>query len=120
MARRNGRNGNGFNRIPLREIRAYARRIVEKFNPEKIILFGSYGYGKPSEDSDVDLLVVMKTRRRELKMIVEVRRACAPAPFPLDLLVRRPEVLARRIKEGDWFLEEIVERGKVLYERSAA
>ena len=47
--------------IPMRVIRRYARAIADEFQPDKIILFGSYAYGTPNEDSDVDLLVIMPT-----------------------------------------------------------
>lgn len=94
-------------------IRRYARQVAERFQPKKIILFGSYAYGTPHEDSDVDLLVVMPTAN-EVSQAVRIRLALA-APFPMDLLVRTPEKLRRRIEEGNWFLREITEKGKVLY-----
>jgi predicted nucleotidyltransferase len=102
-------------RISLEEISAFARRIGERFHPERIILFGSYAYGSPTADSDVDLLVIMKTRRREIDQAVEIRLAL-DAPFPLDLMVRRPQTIRRRIAQGDCFLREIITRGKVVYE----
>jgi uncharacterized protein len=99
--------------IPMRVIRDYARWVAERFQPEKIILFGSYAYGTPHEDSDVDILVVMPARN-ELSAAVRIDRYC-PACFPLDLIVRTPENMKWRLEEGDWFLREIVARGKVLY-----
>ena len=48
--------------IPLAAIRHFARRLAERFQPDKIVLFGSYPYGKPHEESDVDLLVIMRTK----------------------------------------------------------
>ena len=75
--------------IPLRVIRRYAQQIAETFHPEKIILFGSRAYGTPHEDSDVDLFVVMPARD-ELYEAFRIRMA-VPAPFPMDLLVRRPD-----------------------------
>jgi predicted nucleotidyltransferase len=89
--------------------------VAERFDPEKIILFGSYGYGEPHEDSDVDLLVIMPARN-QMDQAVRIRLAI-PVSFPLDLLVRTPETLRRRLAEGDSFLREIVTRGKVLYEK---
>lgn len=99
--------------IPLSAIKRYARHIVEAFQPECIILFGSYAYGKPDADSDVDLLVVMDTRD-QISQSVRIRTV-VESPFALDLLVRTPKILAQRIADGNWFLREIVERGKVLY-----
>jgi predicted nucleotidyltransferase len=100
--------------IPMRAIRGYARQIAERFRPNKIILFGSFAYGTPHDGSDVDLLVVMPAAN-EVSQAVRIRWAL-PAPFPMDLLVRTPGKLRRRIEEGSWFLREVVEKGKVLYE----
>ena len=103
--------------ISLREIRDYSRKIAAKFDPERIILFGSYAYGKPTADSDVDLLVVLKFNGRPVDKAYEIR-CTTESTFPLDLLVRSPSSLNRRIALGDAFLKELVERGKVLYERT--
>ncbi len=102
--------------IPLRVIREFARAVAEKFHPEKIILFGSYAYGTPHADSDVDLLVVMPARN-QIDQAVRIDRAVEPS-FPLDLIVRTPKNLAWRLEEGDSFLREIVSRGKVLYDKA--
>src|SRR5262245_18788435 len=99
--------------IPMRVIRRFARAVAERFQPEKIILFGSYAYGTPHDDSDVDLLVVMPARNA-IDQAVRIRLA-VPAPFPLDLLVRAPEDLRWRLEQGDSFLREVVSQGKVLY-----
>jgi predicted nucleotidyltransferase len=99
--------------IPRRLIRRFAREVAARFAPEKIILFGSYAYGQPHADSDVDILVIMPTRN-ELDQSVKI---CSTVDynFPLDLLVRTPRNLAWRLAEGDSFLREVMERGKVLY-----
>src|SRR5438552_778219 len=102
--------------IPMRIIRRFARQVAERFQPEKIILFGSYAYGKPHDDSDVDLLVVMPARN-ELDQAVRIRLA-VDYSFPLDLIVRTPKNLSWRLAEGDSFLREVVSRGKVLYEKT--
>jgi predicted nucleotidyltransferase len=99
--------------IPRRLIRRFAHDVAERFQPEKIILFGSYAYGRPHADSDVDILVVMPTRD-ELDQAVKICLA-VDYHFPLDLLVRTPKNLAWRLAEGDSFLREVLERGKVLY-----
>ena len=98
-----------------RQIRQFARNIAAQFQPDQIILFGSHAYGVPHADSDVDLLVVMPTRN-PIGQAVKIRLAL-PAPFSLDLLVRSPEMLAKRIEQEDWFLSEIVSKGEVLYEK---
>jgi predicted nucleotidyltransferase len=108
-------NGDESYRVPSSVIRRYARQIAERFDPNKIILFGSYAYGQPRADSDVDLLVIMPAAD-EMNQSVRIRLALE-APFPLDLLVRTPQKLERRIKDGDWFLREIMAKGEVLYEK---
>jgi predicted nucleotidyltransferase len=102
--------------VPRRLIRRFARQVAERFQPEKIILFGSYAYGTPHEDSDVDLLVVMPARN-ELDQAVRIRRT-VDYNFPLDLIVRTPKNLEWRLAEGDSFLREVVSRGKLLYEKA--
>src|SRR5436309_8988160 len=92
--------------IPMRVIRRFARRVAERFHPDKIILFGSYAYGTPNEDSDVDILVVMPARN-ELDQSVRIVSACQHC-FPLDLIVRTPKNMQWRLEEGDSFLREIV------------
>ena len=100
--------------IETSQILSVAGKIAEQFHPECIILFGSYAYGTPNEDSDVDLLVVMPFEGRPITKASEVRRA-ARASFPMDLLVYTPEYLQQRIAWNDFFLIEITQKGKVLY-----
>jgi len=102
--------------VPMSAIRAFAREVAKQFKPERIILFGSHAYGKPHADSDVDILVVMPAAN-QIDQAVRIDRAIDP-PFPLDLIVRTPKNMSWRLREGDSFLEEIVTRGKVLYEKA--
>jgi uncharacterized protein len=101
--------------IPLAVIRRFARDVAERFRPEKIILFGSYAYGTPHADSDVDILVVMPARN-QLDQAFKIRLQI-PAPFSMDLIVRTPKNMKWRLEEGESFLTEIVSKGKVLYEK---
>jgi predicted nucleotidyltransferase len=110
-------NVNERRRIPMQAIRAVVKQIAEKFRPEKIVLFGSYAYGKPRPESDVDLLVVMETPLRSRQQRLEISRALSPRPFPLDIIVRTPKELEERIALGDIFLREIMTQGKVVYEQ---
>lgn len=103
-------------RIPDQMIRTLARQIAEKFLPHQIILFESYAYGKPSPESDVDLLVVMETSLREIDQALQIRGQFNIL-FGLDLLVYTPEHLSQRLAWGDSFLKEITERGIVLLDR---
>jgi predicted nucleotidyltransferase len=101
--------------IPMRVIRRYARAIAERFQPDKIILFGSYAYGTPNEDSDVDLLVIAPVFSKH-GLAYKIRMAFT-APFPMDLIVRTPKEMKWRLAEGDLFHTEIVSKGTVLYEK---
>ena len=94
------------------------QRIVSELKPEKIILFGSYAYGNPTPDSDVDLLVIMKTKAREIDRYLAVSNLLYPRQFPVDILVKTPkEIEAASRKKGNFFLCEILSKGKVIYER---
>lgn len=101
----------GTHLVDRRQIRAYCRVLAREFRPQKIILFGSYAYGKPRLDSDVDLAVVMPFRGRDIRMMGRIRERVG-APFPMDLLVWSPE----RSRRGDYFTREVPTRGKVMYE----
>src|SRR6516225_3611839 len=101
--------------IPMRVIRQFARQVAERFQPDKIILFGSHAYGTPHADSDVDILVVMPCRN-QLDQAAKIHTTLLP-PFPLDILVRTPHNMNWRLAEGDSFLREITLKGKVLYEK---
>jgi uncharacterized protein len=103
--------------IPLTAIRRFARQIAEQFDPDKVILFGSYAYGTPHADSDVDILVVMPAKNR-IDQAHRIRSTLLP-PFPTDLIVRRPEDIADLESAGS-FMQEIINEGKVLYERRDA
>jgi len=102
-------------RIPKAVIRELARQIAEKFKPQKIILFGSYARGNPRPESDVDLLVVMDTPLRETQQSLQIRLALK-ADFGLDLIVHTPKRLAERLAMNDYFLQDVIMEGKVLYE----
>jgi predicted nucleotidyltransferase len=100
--------------IPLSAIRRFARQIAERFRPEKIILFGSYAYGRPHAESDVDLLVIMPASD-VVNQAIRISLAFEH-PFSLDLIVRTSRQMEVGLRDDDWFLREIVEKGKVLYE----
>src|SRR5207253_806332 len=97
----------------MRVIRRFARQVAERFQPDKIILFGSYAYGIPHADSDVDILVVMPARN-EHDQAARIRRE-VPTPFEMDLIVRTPKDLQRRLADGDLFHTKIMTRGKALF-----
>jgi uncharacterized protein len=105
-------------RVPSRVICSIAARIAKNYQPEKIILFGSYAYGRPTPSSDIDLLVVMDAPLNEVETAGEILKGLPPQPFSIDLLVRSQEMIDNRIALGDWFLKEVTARGTVLYERN--
>ena len=102
--------------VPMRVIRRFARQVAERFQPDKILLFGSYAYGTPHADSDVDILIIMPARN-QLDQAFKIHWAIQP-PFPLDIVVRTPKNRKWRLEEGDSFLREVVAKGKVLYEKA--
>ncbi len=101
--------------VTREDIQATCDDIVREFSPLQVILFGSYAYGTPTEDSDVDLLVVMDIPESETRrQAIEIRQRISRR-FSMDLLVRSPKEIAYRISYNDWFLREILEKGEVLY-----
>jgi uncharacterized protein len=106
-------------RIGPELIAEIANQIARQFDPKQIILFGSYAYGTPRPESDVDFLVVMETPLSERRQALKIRQFLNPL-FGLDLLVYTPANLAQRLAWGDGFLHEIVSKGKVLYESTHA
>jgi uncharacterized protein len=90
-------------------------RIVQWFHPQRVILFGSYAYGVPNDASDVDLLVIMPFEGKAARKAVEILNRI-DARIPLDMVVRTPEEMTRRLALNDFFLQEIVRKGKVLYD----
>ncbi len=92
-------------------------KIVHELNPEKIILFGSYAYGNPTPDSDVDLLVVMETSSTQRERYRTVSLLLYPPQFPVDIIVKTPSEILQEFKTN-FFLREIVNKGKVLYDKS--
>lgn len=98
-----------------KEVENVTKQIIEKYKPEKIILFGSAAKNEFSSDSDADFLIIkMDTplygadRIRELSKVIERN-------IPVDFLVYRPEEFEKRLKMGDPFLKTILKEGKVLY-----
>jgi predicted nucleotidyltransferase len=96
----------------LREI---AQKVVQAFRPKNIILFGSYAYGKPTSDSDLDLLIVMESRDRPAERIRKVSDLFDPRPLPMDFIVLTPGEVRHRLSGFDPFLEEVLEKGQMLY-----
>lgn len=92
-------------------------RIVQALDPEKVILFGSYSYGTPTPDSDIDLLIIIGTEAASAERSWAVSRLLLPRAFPVDILVKTPDEIRSSLEAGDFFIREIVARGRVMYER---
>lgn len=101
--------------VAFNEIKEFGRQIGEQFHAQRVILFGSYARGNVTSDSDVDLLVIGQFEGRSVDTSVEIRMKLRPH-FPVDILIRTPEKVQQRIEMGDCFMQEIIEKGKVLYE----
>ena len=103
--------------VDMTKIRDLSSRIAREFNPRRIILFGSHAYGHPDRDSDVDLLIILQFKGKPVRKAIEIRNRINPQ-IPVDIIVRTPEQVAKRIAENDFFLREVVENGQTLYEAS--
>ncbi len=101
--------------IEIPKIIELSRAIAEEFQPEKIILFGSYAYGNPQDDSDVDLLVILPYEGSRFRQTWEILKKIQPN-FAIDLLVRTAVEVEQRLAWNDFFMREIIEKGKVIYE----
>ena len=103
--------------VKTSEIKRFVNAVAREFKPERVVLFGSYAGGAPTEDSDVDLLVIMHHNGDSTEQAVEIRRRIDRS-FPLDLIVKSPVEARRRLREKDVFISSILSAGRTLYERS--
>ncbi len=94
-------------------------RIAERFNPEKIILFGSHARGTAGPDSDADLLVVMRVEGSRRERATAIDLALLGIDMPADIVVGTPEELERQKDVIGTFIHPAVREGQVLYERQA-
>lgn len=101
--------------VTTSRIRDYVGKVVREFHPDRVVMFGSHAYGKPRKDSDVDLLVVMQHGGAAVEQAARIRRSIR-AGFPLDIIVRSPAEIRKRLAMGDGFIREVLEKGKVLHE----
>ena len=92
-------------------------RIIDNFNPEKIILFGSYAYGKPTEDSDIDLMVVMDTDMEPYERALPIRKALKYLGMPKDIIVRTPQEFERFKDIVGTIIYTAAHKGRVIYEK---
>lgn len=99
-----------------KKLNPIVKKIVQEYQPDKIVLFGSYAWGKPTENSDVDLFIIKKSAKRRIDRARELRAKLIGNKFPpMDLLIYTPEELDGRVAIGDFFIKDVLEKGKVLY-----
>lgn len=101
--------------VSIAKIQDFGLRVGREFRPEKVILFGSFAAERATDDSDVDLLVIMDFDGKPWRQATQIRQALRP-DFPLDLIVRTPAQIQDRLALGDCFIQEITEKGTILYE----
>jgi uncharacterized protein len=106
-------------KVNRKKIHAFVGEVAQQFHPQRVVLFGSHAYGRPRPDSDVDLLIIMKHEGHSAVQAAEIRKKI-PAGFPVDLIVRSPQTIRKRLAMDDFFISEILERGETLYEAGHA
>ena len=99
----------------LSDIQTLADKIVREFHPERIILFGSHARGDARADSDVDLMVIIASDEHPSRTAAEIANRVHPRNYALDLIVRSPETVRRRMQMNDWFMRDVMREGRVLY-----
>ena len=102
--------------IYQKEISRIKKVIVENYKPEKIILFGSCAFGKIKPSSDIDMLIIKKSQKRRIERIQDVL-FMIDNNLPFEPLVYTPLEIKKRLALGDFFVKNILEKGKILYEK---
>ncbi len=99
-------------------VQEIVKRIIDAVDPDQVILFGSYAYGIPHKESDIDILVIMETDCPRHKQSVALYRALAGLLIPKDLLVYTPEEVAEWKDVPQAFITQIVKKGVILYDKN--
>ncbi len=100
-----------------REIERITEKIVREYKPEKIILYGSCARGKITKNSDIDMFLIKKTKKSFGERLREISGLVGDRSVPFEAIVYTPQELERELRLGDFFVEEVLEEGKVLYEK---
>jgi predicted nucleotidyltransferase len=103
--------------IEITKINDIVNRIAIKFNPDKIILFGSYAAGNPTNDSDIDLLIIKDTDLPRHKRSFDIQKSLIGSMVPMDILVYTTEEFEKEKNVKDSFLFSAIRTSKILYER---
>jgi predicted nucleotidyltransferase len=104
--------------IPLL-IQDILEKIVAGYDPQRVILFGSYAYGEPDEDSDIDLLIIKDTDEPPIERWTTVKRLVRDRNRRTSVspLVYTTQELERRLALQDFFIQEVLEKGKTIWTR---
>ena len=102
-------------RVAMKEIRKAAEKIAAEVKVDKVILFGSYAYGQPRRGSDVDLLVITSTRQRHSELRYKLYTLLQDFPVGLDIVFRKPAQVSAARSRRDWFLQDVMTKGRVVY-----
>jgi len=108
----------GKNSMLTGKLEEIVRRIVKVADPDRIILFGSFAYGNPHEESDIDLLVVMNSELPRYKRSVPIYKALADLLIPIDIIVYTPQEIEEWSDVPQAFITSILKKGKVIYEKN--
>jgi HEPN domain-containing protein/predicted nucleotidyltransferase len=101
----------------LKALKNITQNIVHKYDPEKIILFGSYGTNRNKSDSDIDLLIIKNTEQRLIDRRIEVEHILRDRLSPIDIMVYTPQEVRYLFSIGSPFIDEVMEKGRLLYMR---
>lgn len=101
------------------KISEIVEKIATGYNPEKIILFGSYASGKPNENSDLDLFIIKETNLPRPERTVQVRKMLFGTKVPIDLIVFTPKEIEESKENKYSFINEVLKTGKTLYEQAS-
>src|SRR3989338_8813359 len=104
------------NKKILKKLKDKKKKKKKKKKPEKVFLFGSFATGRAKKNSDVDLLVIKKTKERFTKRLLQVS-GLVNSPMGTDILVYTPKEWKSALKEENYFVREIAQTGKLLYDR---
>lgn len=104
-------------RVTDQKIKQVSDKIVKEYKPEKIMLFGSYAWGKPHPDSDVDLFVMKRTNDSVIERHKRVGRLLFGCGIPIDVLIYTPSQVKRRLEMGDFLMRDIMFKGRLIYEK---
>lgn len=99
------------------KIQEIVQKIVKEYQPEKIILFGSWAWGTPGPDSDADFFIVKESRERRIERERAVQTILFGTRFPADTIVYTPEEVTQRLDADDFFIQRIINKGRVVYAR---